>query len=879
MTHGTFAVLDNERNLPTVPGRRNRDYSIWDFKDGGRFYTVFPYFHLAGFLSLLGKSVLIAGLSGLEANIELVNPIFTESSSPVLGPPLMPPSGMLLKEVMKHQKLRALYLPPSIAEQLLLEPHGLEFFKGLDFLCYTGGPFSPEAGKRLSTVTELCPLYGSTEAFQVPQLAPAHKDDWAWMEWNPHFKVDMQPCSDEVGTYELVLFADATTEDISALNHNLPGVKEYRTKDLFRRHPEKPMLWQYYGRRDDIIVLSNGSKFNPVPMELTIQSHPLLTGALVVGMGKPQAALLLESKEQEGIDSIVTQIWPVIERANQLAPSHGHIMRNMIITARLDKPFVRAGKGTVVRKLTEECYQSEIEELYASTDTLKGLNSPRKLDANSDISTILDFTRGAVAHAFPEMSHIGDDDNMFSHGLDSLKSSHLVRYLQNTINLTNSNSDPACISTRVIYRNPTIRGLANVLQILQSTGELCKGEARETKMERLLNKYTTALPRPSNRQETPATTKSVALLGSTGYLGPYILASLLKTSDISAIYCLNRGDDAHQRTCSALERICGASTKEFSTLAFLKADLDKPRLGLTELQYDDLLEDVDTIIFNSWNPNFSLPLESFEHPFLRGMRTAIEWSLSSNKRPRILFISSIAAIGNWPKAHPEQPNIPEEPALEHSVPMVMGYGESKCIAEQMLSHASQTSGLSASIFRAGQIGGPSDPAMGPWPIQGWLYSLLKSGRKMNALPKAISPLDWIPVDTFASAIAKDAQNRNPDNGVQTFNLVHPDPAAWDLFLSALKKAFSFQAVEVSLPEWLDRLSGITSGSHEKRSGTRVSGIYEFLRSLGEGREEDMQCHTKNAATLLQDVVPLKEDLLMAWLRTWNPKSDGIKGRM
>jgi hypothetical protein len=47
MTHATFAVLDRERDLPRVSGRKNRDYSIWDFKEGGRFYTVFPYFHVS----------------------------------------------------------------------------------------------------------------------------------------------------------------------------------------------------------------------------------------------------------------------------------------------------------------------------------------------------------------------------------------------------------------------------------------------------------------------------------------------------------------------------------------------------------------------------------------------------------------------------------------------------------------------------------------------------------------------------------------------------------------------------------------------------------------------------------------------------------------
>lgn len=55
MTHGSFGILDNERILPAPPGRRKRDFSIWDFHNGGRYYHVFPYFHLAGFLANIGK--------------------------------------------------------------------------------------------------------------------------------------------------------------------------------------------------------------------------------------------------------------------------------------------------------------------------------------------------------------------------------------------------------------------------------------------------------------------------------------------------------------------------------------------------------------------------------------------------------------------------------------------------------------------------------------------------------------------------------------------------------------------------------------------------------------------------------------------------------
>src|SRR5262245_63251082 len=87
MTHASFAIVDRERRLPTIPGRANRDYSIWDFNGGGSFFTGFPYFHLAGFLSLL------------------VNPIFTESSNPVLGSPLIPSCAAHLMEIINRYNL------------------------------------------------------------------------------------------------------------------------------------------------------------------------------------------------------------------------------------------------------------------------------------------------------------------------------------------------------------------------------------------------------------------------------------------------------------------------------------------------------------------------------------------------------------------------------------------------------------------------------------------------------------------------------------------------------------------------------------------------------------------------------------------------------
>lgn len=305
---------------------------------------------------------------------------------------------------MCHQSLHALYLPPSIAEQLLSEPGGLEFFKDLEILCYTGGPFSPSAGEQLSKVTELCPLHGSTEAFQVPQLAPS-SEDWAWMEWNPHFKVDMPPSPDEAGAFELVLFADESTKTISALDHNMLGVSEYRTKDLFRQHPEKPGLWKYYGRRDDIIVLSNGEKFNPVPLELAMQGHSKLAGALVIGKGRTHATLLVEPKPNvlpEEHKDLVDDIWTYVEESNRLLPAQGRILPGNVFVSKPDKPFTRAGKGTVVRKLTENSYQRELDELYTNGSLAPTQDLPRlQAAAHYELDIVLTFVRDSSSAHFP----------------------------------------------------------------------------------------------------------------------------------------------------------------------------------------------------------------------------------------------------------------------------------------------------------------------------------------------------------------------------------------------------------------------------------------------------------------------------------------------
>lgn len=174
--------------------------------------------------------------------------------------------------------------------------------------------------------------------------------------------------------------------------------------------------------------------------------------------------------------------------------------------------------------------------------------------------------------------------------------------------------------------------------------------------------------------------RKIAILGSTGFLGPYIVAALLSTDSQSKIICLNRDITGQARTLTALKQLGSGNPQQQSRLSFFTTDITKPALDWS------CVANVDDIIFNAWSANWGTPLESFG-PLLDAVRSIIAVCATSPRRPRITFMSSTCAIGDWPQMHPKQPLLPEEPAWDTASATENGYGQSKCIAEQLLARS------------------------------------------------------------------------------------------------------------------------------------------------------------------------------------------------
>ena len=803
-------------------------------------------------------------------------PIFSTTATVVLGPADRPPTGHLVSEIMKHYDLRALFCPPSIFEQLVIEPEGLEQAKRLDFLLYAGGPLSTTTGNLLSQVTDVCQFYGSTETGALSALVPL-REDWASLEFHPCLRADMQPCGDDA--YEMVLHRDPQVQDVCSLFFNFPDVEEWHTRDLFRPHPTKPNLWQFHGRTDDIIVLSNGEKFNPSPSEAIIAGHHLLSGTLIVGLAKFQPALLVELRDgvSLGMEAVIEEIWPIVQQANAQAPGHARVIRSKIAIT-TTKRFERAGKGTVIRKLTAEKFEPEIQALY-SEDHAGSQGRGPVLTATNDLIAIQDYVRASISSSF-SATDFKDDDDLYVLGLDSLKTVEIAGTLKAGIKA----SDVSWLSTQAVYANPTLRRLSKFIhKSLNSQNTSGKehndmGDTRITQMASLVHNYTEDLPQVPPRQHPlpNASELNVVLTGSSGSLGTHLLRSLLDDPKIAKVYCLNRSVDGRKKQGGSFKKL--GLEIDLSRVDFMKADYGEKQLGLSDALFNELTSTVDIIIHNAWKVDFNHTLESFEPVHIQGVRNLIDWSIHSSRNPHIIFLSSISSVGNWSRLYPDKP-APETALPDHKISQQMGYAESKHVAECILNVASEKSGVPTSILRVGQIAGPiSTP--GVWNRDEWFPSLIKTSCSLGYLPNYVPDADWIPVDSLAATILDIAHfAAGTGNTTRTYNIVNPHSTPWTALLDTVLQHLNPQSqIRVTeLSDWIQMLERVDVNDKQELTAKPAAKILDFYRAFKEQKERSrggggpVKYSTMNAITAsktMAQLEPVCKEWMEIWLRQW-----------
>ncbi|CAK4034303.1 hypothetical protein DOTSEDRAFT_73214 [Lecanosticta acicola] len=845
-THTSISTVTAAKALYKPQGRRN----VQDpYLESDRLLlTTAPFFHMMG-QAILWRTI--------HCRAPLVAP-----------PPEKPVMADLVIEVIKQTKPSCAIFPPSVLEEIAEAPRGMEALGTLEYCFYGGGPLALGIGNKVTHVTHLLPVIGSTEAGLMPCRMPEDRHEWRAFEWAPGSGIDMEPEQDSDALYECVI--KPADRRFQGIFHTFPGISEWRTKDLFERHPNNKNLWFYKGRKDDVLVLSNGEKFNPVGFEKTLESNALIKGALVVGQARFQTGLIIEPEwslvpHGTGPEQLLDEFWPLIEEANAASPAHGRVWRSKVAIAKRDKPFKRSPKGSINRRQTTDLYKPEIDAIYANEASDDDLG---RLQPDADLDTALTFVRNVFKAKGVEIpDSASDDQDLFSFGMDSLQ----VLALSSTL----SHATGTTVAPRDIYGHPSIAALAGLLRGPQS-GDATPALSREEAMAKMVEKYTHDLSsRRASGPKERAERHTYIVTGTTGSLGNYILQDLLVSPQVGHVYCLNRSADAEARQRQSFQD--RGLSADFSKATFLQADFGQDRFGLSHEIYERLLRSVDIFIHSAWAVNFNKTLQTYEGVHVAGTRRCVDFSLDSKYRTQIVFISSIASVGAYPVSHPEDKEVPEQIFEDHSVPLPQGYGESKHVASLILANAARDAGVPATVIRAGQLAGPKGDGA-PWNRHEWLPSIVISSKALGMVPQRLGNqdvVDWVPMDLAAKSVVDIAETRaQQDEALAVAHLVNPHTVSWSDLVPHVEDSLAQETGKeiqvVSFRTWLDELKKApqTPEEIEKKPGIKLIDFYEGLLTEGGGLPPLATKETQKMSETVRTMEAVDAPVMRKWLTQW-----------
>jgi thioester reductase-like protein len=804
-------------------------------------------------------------------------------------------------QLLKYNVVTGLLAAPSTLEELSENPDTVESLATLEHVAYAGGPLHQDVGTFLaSKLGHLCSLFGATENGLLHMIT-SKNDKWDCIRVFSGIGYRFDEVSE--GSFELVIVKDDNTNKYHGIFEHFPDIREYRTKDLFEAVLGSPGWFRYRGRSDDLIVLSNGEKVDPIPMEIMIRSHALVKAALIVGEFRFAPSLLVELKEgyqpntEAERQEMLQIIWPTVEEANRIAPTFSQISKSLVIFATSDSPFKRAGKGTVQRGRTVQDYSKALDKLYADAQEgilVEGLTLEDPANAESVKVTMREIYRREL-----QPQTISDDDNIFNRGMDSLRVTVIVQRIKAALRSCKAPINISEVTPRLVYANPSINQAAAVISALISDQDQKSGETavvdsamtQESKITDMVRKYSTDLPSPI--LEAPSGTSrgkdlpwTVVMTGTTGSLGSYILDTLLAlpTSRVAKIYCLNRSEDSEKRQ-KKINLTRGLNREwDGNRVEFLCADLSQDDLGLGRAKYAKLLKESTVTIHSAWKVDFNLTLESFEG-HVCGVRHLLDFSGRSANRAPLLFLSSISTVLGWLSNHPRQA-VPECVLHDTAVPEATGYGESKYASEHLLDNFSSASGITTAVLRTGQIAGPTSET-GNWQKREWLPSLVASSKHLRVLPATIGSMDtvdWIPVDVLASIIIELlgpilAANDNSDKRRKAlvYNLVNPKVTLWSTLLPTVQQHLGGSSVVkiVPLKVWVNALEKSASANHgfitEQNPGVK---LLDFFRRLLHDEAPETAALRYVVARLVKDSPKAAEleqvspTLMKLWMEQW-----------
>ena len=305
-------------------------------------------------------------------------------------------------------------------------------------------------------------------------------------------------------------------------------------------------------------------------------------------------------------------------------------------------------------------------------------------------------------------------------------------------------------------------------------------------------------PVPAAVPETPIL-NNVLLTGGTGFIGPFLVKSLLEQTR-AKIHVLVRSSNESQgreRLRAAMESM-GACTAELTEMFETRVipvcgDLGQKNLGLTQDAWDRLADKIDTVFHNGATVNYLLNYDRMRDANVLGTNEVLR--LAFEGRPKTLNYVSTTFIFGWAV----KKVLYETDCNENMELLDFGYSQSKWVSEQVVMDA-RSRGLTTRIFRPALVSPSVSGGGNNFDIAVRLVAfMVNHGIGVDAL----NQVSFVPVDITANNIV--AISATPGTENKAYHVVRDEYANMLDITGLITKATGRQFEIFSLPDFVPEL--------------------------------------------------------------------------
>ncbi|WP_343960738.1 thioester reductase domain-containing protein, partial [Pseudonocardia alaniniphila] len=347
------------------------------------------------------------------------------------------------------------------------------------------------------------------------------------------------------------------------------------------------------------------------------------------------------------------------------------------------------------------------------------------------------------------------------------------------------------------------------------------------------------------------------LTGATGYVGAFLLDELLRR-DGADVLCHVRAADEQEATAritSNLQRYGIDVGDAAGRIRPVLGDLAEPRLGLTEDAFTALHEQVGSVLHCGGMVKWTYPYRGLAPANVDGTREVLRLATLGDPRP-VHFIST---VGVFSSTEYEPGSVGEDEPLENSGPLVVGYAQSKWVAERMVRTAAER-GLPVTIHR---INTGWHSTTGAFNRMDHLMMILKGCMEAGLAPDTMAmPVQPAPIDVVArGVVALSAQAHAPE--ARTFHLVHDRPISWTALFDLVEQ-HGYPMRRLPFDEWRTTITNRSSGT------LALLGLAPFLEDTADDVRLPVSTSEETRRALGEAVIcpPIDADLVGTVLRSF-----------